>query len=420
MADPRDNEQRPLAFNFRVPRVSIDPELMARLRANSQRIAERLMSDEFRASLVRFGELSEAMSANLAGGTLSRSRDFEEVDLEPESYSTELRSAADYFRRDEVVISSFDELHRALGVLFEKTPGLRLVWRGVRSASWGMHSNLFRLLCEVNGVKFPAEGKPVPRGPQPFPDEDQMVRAERVILATARDLWRFDEVSALELFARLQHYGAPTRLLDVSRNPYIAAWFAVEHDPQTDDLDARLFALSTTPVGRANSDEVPPDTQVRLDELGALRDPFWHYLTDTKTRQEADWGTGARRRVWVPPSYEQRIVAQDAGFVLDGVPMTSARTAPYFKRDSSSEYWRKPDLLASASIYAKTAKATRSPQPNQPNFAPTFTFRITAEAKAEVRRVLEQRFSYSAATLYPDMAALGGFLRDNLAALMSE
>ncbi len=80
-----------------------------------------------------------------------------------------------------------------------------------------------------------------------------MVTAETEVLRIARNDWRFDNLSALETFARVQHFGGPTRLIDVTKNPYIGAWFAVEFDANTEDDDARLFALATMPVTRKAS-----------------------------------------------------------------------------------------------------------------------------------------------------------------------
>lgn len=347
--------------------------------------------------------------SNIFNNNLSSISDFARSTTTPTSYSQELASAGDYFARDEVVISTFDQLHNEIRKLTDKNPELPLLWRGVRDARWGMHSGLFRKLMIQNGVIGPASR---PTGPQPYPDEDQMVAAEKAILRVARSEWRFDGAPGLELLARLQHYGAPTRLLDVTRNPYIAAWFAVEAHPDEEDADARLFAMSTVPV--LKDGDIAPDVSIVLDETGSLRDPFWHYLADTEARQKADWGTGAKRRVWIPPGYEQRIVAQNAGFIIDGVPMTSPSIMKYFRKQTTgNDLWTRSDLLAASSIYAKTAYPHRRPQPNRPNLAPTFTFRITADAKTEIRSLLERRFSYNRSTIYPDIAALAQHLDNN-------
>ncbi len=111
-----------------------------------------------------------------------------------------------------------------------------------------------------------------------------------------------------------------------------------------------------------------------------------------------------------PPAYDPRISAQNAAFILDGVPITSSKIAPYFKIEGSS-YWRRNDLLASASIYAKMFRPTAKPQYNARNFAPTFSFRITAKAKHEIRDVMESRFGYRRSYIYPDMSGLASHLK---------
>lgn len=337
---------------------------------------------------------------------LSNAEDYKELDESESPYSTGMTSPQSYFGATEEVISCFDDLHRSITRLIARTPDLPLVWRGVRNADWGLHSHLYRHLMNVNGVVPPSKS---PSGAQPYPDEDQMVAAEREILRIARRDWRFDDLSALETFARIQHAGGPTRLIDVSKNPYIGAWFAVELDEEQEDRDARLFAMATRPVAKEGR---PPalDSVLALDDLGAAREPFWHILTDADDRQQWDWGTGSRRRIWVPPAYDPRISAQNAAFILDGVPMTSAKIAPYFKAGDGS-YWRRADLLASASIYAKMLKPSQKPKYNARNFAPTFSFRIRASAKEEIREVMESRFGYRLSYIYPDVAALAGHLK---------
>ncbi|MET4703306.1 FRG domain-containing protein [Frigoribacterium sp. UYMn621] len=353
--------------------------------------------------------------ANIVGPTISSERTFAEVDKTNTAYSPELETAASFFERDEVVIDSSDNLNDEVTKLIRKNAELPLVWRGARDADWGLHNSLFLSLMKANGVIGP-EAKP--REAQPYPSEDQMVRTERVMIDVARDEWRLDGMSPLELLARLQHFGAPTRLIDVTRNPYIAAWFAVEKHDDTASKDGRLFALATRPVpSKSRPDIAQIDTTIRLEHNAGLALPFWHYLETSAQRQAADWGTGSKRRVWIPPAYDPRIVAQNAGFVVDGVPMTSQKTAPYFKKRTSSDYWKKADLLAAASIFTKTNHPATRPGPNQPNFSPTFSWRIIQKAKEDIRGVLESRFSYSRSTIYPDIAALAAYLRDNISSI---
>lgn len=337
--------------------------------------------------------------------SLSRPSDFRNPDPPRTAYSKSMTSPGAYFAADEELVESMQELNARITGLVTKTPDLPLVWRGVRDADWAIHSSLFRRLCVVNGVDPPARK---PKQPQPYPDEDQMVRAEQEILRIARSDWRFDGMSALETFARIQHAGGPTRLLDVTKNPYIAAWFAVEQHDETDDKDARLIAFATQPVRKPDK-PAPLHSRVELDAEWGERLPPWHSWTTPAARQGVDWGTGARRRLWVPPAYDPRIAAQNAAFIFDGVPMTSAKTASYF-RSSPGNYWTRADLLAASSIYAKTTKPTRKPQYNARNLAPTFTFRIGSSVKEEIREFLESRFGYTRSYVYPDITELARHL----------
>jgi len=318
-------------------------------------------------------------------------------------YSDYLTHTSDYFSQHEYVIESVNDLNDAISTLVSKVPSSTLVWRGQQSVSWGLHSSLFRTLSLRNGVDRPEDN---PEGDQPFPTEDQMVAAEAMILRAARRQWRFDGLSALETFARIQHAGGVTRLLDVTFNPYIAAWFATEANSDTDVDDSRLVALATEPV--PNRDGIEPATsRIELDSAWGSHLPLWHELTSAQERQAIDWGTGSRRRLWVPPAYDPRIAAQNAAFVIDGVPITSARTAPYFTAGGGpNRYFKRADLLAAGSMLMRTASPRRKPQPNKRNLAPAFPFRITAEAKMPIRKYLERTFGYSRPSVYPDINAL--------------
>lgn len=386
--------------NYRLPEetfrafrnASVNPQLQESLESINKSIARSFQAEAFgpRSALLR---------------SLTAAKDYVEPEPEATAYSPHMTSPADYFAKDEVVVDSMRDLAARIETLVGKTPDLRLVWRGARSAAWGIHSSLFRHLSDVNGVKPPAKK---PKQKQPYPDEDQMVQAELEILRIARTDWRFDGMSALETFARVQHAGGHTRLLDVTKNPYIAAWFAVEADEETEAVDARVAAFATTPVAREGKPEIP-DPVVQLDSEWGDRMPAWHALPDATARQGADWGTGARRRVWVPPNYDRRILAQNAAFLLDGVPISTTGVSSYFK-SADGEYWSKADLLASASLFVKTAKPTRKPSYNGKNLAPTFTFRITAEAKRQIRDLLETRFGFTKSYIYPDFTALAQHL----------
>src|SRR5664280_10944 len=174
----------------------------------------------------------------------------------------------------------------------------RFVWRGVSDASFGLHSKLARAYHYKNNGAWP--------------NEKQLRGLETAVLEEAR-AWPLQwhdtggRLSALPLLAVLQHFGAPTRLIDFTFNPLVALCFAVEQTAaqRAAGTDGRVFAVDV--AGYEVDDTDAEDSE-----------PWWL----------AKWGSVAspwcqRAVVWTPPPIEQRIVRQQACFLMGGVPSTS-------------------------------------------------------------------------------------------------
>lgn len=107
----------------------------------------------------------------------------------------------------------------------------------------------------------------------------------------------------LELLAKLQHFGARTGLLDFTRNPLVALWFACEN-PQT---DGKLHVVNTNnPMGmpRISSDETAQDVGSVFSKPSTP--PYFSY--------------------WEPPASgdaSTRILPQRSVFII-GRPLISA------------------------------------------------------------------------------------------------
>ncbi|MFT8890197.1 MAG: FRG domain-containing protein, partial [Acetobacter papayae] len=86
------------------------------------------------------------------------------------------------------------------------------------------------------------------------------------------DLWPTEE--ALEFMALCQHSGVPTRLLDWSYNPYVAAHFAayssIINNSTTDKLAVWRYNTENTINARVNEQKGDPVT-----EIYRLEPPFW-------------------------------------------------------------------------------------------------------------------------------------------------
>src|SRR5664280_266101 len=259
----------------------------------------------------------------------------------------------------------------------------RFVWRGVSDASFGLHSKLARAYHYKNNGAWP--------------NEKQLRGLETAVLEEAR-AWPLQwhdtggRLSALPLLAVLQHFGAPTRLIDFTFNPLVALCFAVEQTAaqRAAGTDGRVFAVDVAGY------EVD-DTDAEASE------PRWL----------AKWGSVAspwcqRAVVWTPPPIEQRIVRQQACFLMGGVPSTS--TTRYVD-DPTRRQLRAGEVRECMSIpftlvdWGHLGPLARG----RPPLYPSFTLRI--KNPDAIRRDLDRLFGYSMRSLFPDASGFADYGR---------
>lgn len=278
-------------------------------------------------------------------------------------------------------VKDWSQLTQRIDSILRKHGGSPLVWRGVVDAEWGLYSSLYRRLKSADASVT----------------EDEMLREELALLLRARREWRFDGMSALEILAHVQHYGGPTRLLDVTENPLIAAWFAVEQKWNQDgtaqaDKDARVFCFY---VGE----------YIDLSEAWTEALPPWFKWNDSGTRRLNNWGTGLVRRVWRPPAYNARISAQNGAFLMDGVPFAFPGGNQLPKGPGrNAEKWSIGEIRDASSVPLKLNRPSVGRQGDAA--LPAFTFRIAASAREEIRERLERNYGYSTGSLYADLFGL--------------
>lgn len=70
--------------------------------------------------------------------------------------------------------------------------------------------------------------------------------------------------------ALMQHYGAPTRLLDVTRSPYVAAFFALEEPECDGDIDAAIWAVDTRACAAQAAGVLQQQWQLASDDADRL------------------------------------------------------------------------------------------------------------------------------------------------------
>jgi hypothetical protein len=110
----------------------------------------------------------------------------------------------------------------ALGHLASLSIG---AWRGQASIDWGLDPSLVRRYRRHHQD-----------GLGSAPAEAGLRAVEKALIERARAAGLGSDLGELELLARLQHHGAATRLLDCSRNAFVALWFACRWEPEHDGV----------------------------------------------------------------------------------------------------------------------------------------------------------------------------------------
>lgn len=147
--------------------------------------------------------------------------------------------------------------------------------------------------------------------------------------------------STFQTLVKMQHYGLPTRLLDLTANPLIALYFACDPaDPPSESGEVVAFRVPTTEIKYYDSDTVsvvaniarrPFDFEVpprNLSKAVFNKEPAIRYLLHEIKQEKPYFEPEIVREhlesvICVKPKMENpRIVRQDGAFLLFGVDGT--------------------------------------------------------------------------------------------------
>jgi hypothetical protein len=308
-------------------------------------------------------------------------------------------SAQEFWRPFEKQITSFEELVEVIERVMEKAvaKNIQFAWRGQVDASWALHSSLYRRVCLTSAKTA---------------KENELFAKESEILTELHrwglyNLPQHGRLSVLHQLAMLQHYGAPTRLIDITFNAWVAVWFAVEKkwsngEVVHEDKDARLFAIDVT-------DRLINENKNYRGWEDQLNRPWKPDVFNAR-----EWTTSVF--AWKPPAIDARIFAQNGGFLLGGVP------ASIHPNGNRFQFPKSPNNKDGCWLIEEGRKACCiAVRPHA--FDPThggvqtgalYTFRISSAAKALIRDRLEKMFGYKHSTIYPDYTGFASFGTPNL------
>ncbi|WP_240205660.1 FRG domain-containing protein [Vibrio sp. CyArs1] len=112
-------------------------------------------------------------------------------------------------------VSTWRQLERIFEILDQDN----WLFRGQTNADWGLKTSIYRLFEDFSYLNLSEQDK--------YEFEQEIVRTFKAN-AHLYGINNLSESDTLEWLSVMQHYGAPTRMLDVSHSPYIASYFALE------------------------------------------------------------------------------------------------------------------------------------------------------------------------------------------------
>jgi hypothetical protein len=253
-----------------------------------------------------------------------------------------------------------EALLRAVARVSTYSSEARYVWRGQPDLAWGLNPGLVRRLQDRKRFRSPIT-ETLLRG-----HEQQLLES-----ALARGYGR--QSGHIELLAVLQHHGAATRLLDVSSDPMVAMWFAVEDEGRLGS-DGVLFAIN---VSRARI-------------IGGTESRTWNEILDDLDTESIAY--------YEPPGADERIKVQRGRFVFSRL---TGNEPEELSLPISLENWtaEKRDRF-----FAGARDAGRPVPPS------ILAIRIPGKIKQRLLSLLENSYGYTSETMYPD---LSGFAAAN-------
>ncbi|MBD0260821.1 MAG: FRG domain-containing protein [Cytophagales bacterium] len=186
-------------------------------------------------------------------------------------------------------------------------------FRGQREASWSLDSALARYFKDF----------------KIHPDVWK-TQEERILRIFRRKAYKFmpsipEEDNYFEWLALMQHHGAPTRLLDFTWSPYVAAFFALERATN----HAAVWAICPPTISNGEARILRSGVKMEAGEIDPwINENYEDFFL--KNREEVVL-------VGEPYRMNQRLIAQSGTFIIPGVlnkPVEEILVSQRFSKDA--------------------------------------------------------------------------------------
>lgn len=184
-------------------------------------------------------------------------------------------------------------------------------FRGHRKASWSLQSALWRRVEDD-----------VKHKPYTHADERNLTHRFRVRAATRRpNAPEYNDCAGW--LSLMQHYGLPTRLLDWSRSPLIAAYFAIADQSPNNSADAAIWVLNPHRLNMTMTGKGTTPALKSRDVGTLVRDAFFDVHEGGNSNSRERGRPGDRALVMAAMAWEadQRMVVQQGAFTVHAAPM---------------------------------------------------------------------------------------------------
>lgn len=299
----------------------------------------------------------------------------------------------------------FRDLSRIWVAPEEKTAkARRFAFRGQSNSNWGLYSTLFRLFTSTQS-KHNKKASEI--------DERDLLALEKAVMVYVhrRGLHHVEQsrLSFMHQLAYLQHFGGPSRLIDVTFDPNVALWFAAHGSL---DEDARVYAFGF-------EQEISVGNQSKgvrlLTERSPPKGPSRNWENDNK----CPWSTTSKDDgwcqdfwIWAPAHLDRRMAAQQGAFLVGGVEKGGITVSTFESNKTTAKTLttERARALSCLRVNWHVADPEQWKGRGKSAINPNFTLLIEKSVKRDLTKQLEGLYGIRHSRLFPDYAGMASWL----------